>query len=96
LAEPPVVPPTTQTTTTTEGEGRHRHPRDVECGFCESRITTMRGEVIKLSDRAKVLEKLERDVEHWKAECERLRTENAELKNSRTAPAAVTQRGWGT
>lgn len=57
----------------------------------------MRGEVIRLSDRARVLEKLERDIEHYKLENERLRTENAALKNTNVStPARVASQGWGS
>jgi len=85
--QPPIVP--------REGD-RFSHPKDVECGFCESRVTSRRGEVIKMSERAKALAKAEHDVEHWKAEVDRLRAENTQLKESRNAPPAQTPRGWGS
>lgn len=60
--------------------------REVTCGFCESRLTH-RGEVLKLSDRAKALRDFEDDLEDARrdlvqaqARVTALETEMAEIR----------------
>jgi len=69
----------------------------VVCGFCESRLTA-RGEVLRLSDRAKALRDFEDDIEDVKrdladaqAKVAQLERQNAELQAELTPKTA---RNW--
>jgi hypothetical protein len=63
------------------------HPANVECGFCGAQVTTTRGEVLRLSTRAKALRDAEHDIERLTKQVENLTRDLAEARAKLLPPA---------